>query len=311
MKSGTSSAWSPDGFLDYQRLYPATPAFPLPEMDTSRRFAELWRALGGAGGEALRRRLATGYRDESFVILRGYLGNYMPGNLVAARDALRALGIDAFIARNGAGATIAENAARVAAEVKRRVPRGRRLVFLGHSKGGIEALRILADDPDLAGRTRAVVLSQTPRGASAVLESLLLRRHQASLRGPGRVWAERIQRLGLRLIGADRSGHELTSEALAAVLAPLDVAGRPFRLLQTASWSSRPTTWLDSFHQRLGEIRPGCAHDGQFYLEDLVWPGVPHVLLPRVDHAQPVMSGHGFDSARYWLAVAALELDGA
>jgi len=50
-----------------------------------------------------------------------------------------------------------------------------------------------------------------------VLESLLLRRHQASLLGPQRVWAERMQRVGLHLLGAARSGHELTAEALAAV----------------------------------------------------------------------------------------------
>jgi hypothetical protein len=309
MNRAATTGWSPEGFLDYAKLYPATPAFPLPELDTTRRFEALWRELEGPGGEALRRRLAAGWRDTTFVMIRGYLGNFMPGNLVAARDALRALGVEAFIARNRAGDTIGDNAARVAAEVRRRTPTGRSLVFLGHSKGGLEALRVAADHPDLAARTRAVVLSQTPRGASVVLESLLLGRHQESLPGPKRVWAERLQRVGLHLLGAHRGGRELTSDALAAALRPLDAAARPFRLLQTASWSSRPTTWLDSFHQRLGEVRPGCAHDGQFYLEDLVWPGVPHVLLPRVDHAQPVMSGHGFDSARYWLTVAALELE--
>lgn len=68
--------------------------------------------------------------------------------------------------------------------------------------------------------------------------------------------------------------------------------------------------WLDSFHERLGEIRPGVAHDGQFYLDDLVWPGLPHVLLPHLDHAQPVMDGFGFDSRRYWLALVLLALGG-
>ena len=72
---------------------------------------------------------------------------------------------------------------------------------------------------------------------------------------------------------------------------------------ETASWSSQPTAWLDSFHERLGEIGPGRAHDGQFFLDDLIWPGLPHVLLPDVDHAQPAVGGHGFDPARYWLAV--------
>jgi hypothetical protein len=83
---------------------------------------------------------------------------------------------------------------------------------------------------------------------------------------------------------------------------------RRYRVLQTASWSATPTTWLDSFHQRLGEIAPGVAHDGQFFLHELVWPALPNVLLPRVDHAQPAMGGHGFDHARYWAAMISLIL---
>jgi hypothetical protein len=157
-------------------------------------------------------------------------------------------------------------------------------------------------------RTRGVVRSQTPRGASAVLESLLLRRHQNSLSGARRRWAERMQRMSLRVINAVRSGAELTGNSISEVIAKLATAPA-LPLLQMASFSSRPTTWLDSFHQRLGEVRPGCAHDGQFYVEDLIWPGLPHVLLPHVDHAQPVMGGSGFDSARYWLATLLLFLD--
>jgi hypothetical protein len=150
------------------------------------------------------------------------------------------------------------------------------------------------------------VISQTPHGPSAVLESLLLRLHQESLVGARRRWAERLQRAGLGALGAGPGGRALTGDELAPVVQRLEAAPRDFPMLQTASWSSRPTAWLDSFHERLGEIRPGCAHDGQFYLEDLVWPGLPHVLLPHVDHAQPVMGGFGFDSARYWLATVAL-----
>jgi hypothetical protein len=149
-------------------------------------------------------------------------------------------------------------------------------------------------------------MSQTPRGASAVLESLLLRRHQASLVGLRRVWAERLQRIGLKVLGVGTGGRELTTEVLDAVVTRLDAVPRPFALLQTASWSSRPTAWLDSFHERLREIRPDCAHDGQFYLEDLIWPQVPHVLLPHVDHAQPAMGGFGFDPAQYWLSAITL-----
>lgn len=245
------------------------------------------------------------------VLIRGYLGNYMRGNLVSATRALCAAGLDAFIAKTRAGGTIADNARRIAPQIAARLAASdriagppRRLVFAGHSKGGLEALQVLADAPELAARTDAVILSQTPRGPSPVLESVLCGLHADSLAGRRRR-AEWTQGLGLRLLAARPGGLELTGERLAPIIARLDAAPRPFRLLQTASWSSRPTTWLDSFHERLGEIRPGVAHDGQFYVEDLLWPGLEHVLLPHLDHAQPVMDGFGFDSARYWVTMMA------
>jgi len=246
------------------------------------------------------------------VMIRGYLGNYMRGNLVSACRALRAAGLDAFIADQKAGAAVADNARLIAPQVARHLAdRGsrQRLVFAGHSRGGLEALQVLADRPELAARTAAVVLSQTPRGPSPVLESVLCGMHADSL-GPRRRRAEWTQRLGLGLLRARAGGLELTASRFQALVARLDAAPRPFQMLQTASWSSRPTTWLDSYHERLGEIRPGVAHDGQFYLEDLLWPGEPHVLLPHLDHAQPVMDGFGFDSARYWVTLLAGVLDG-
>jgi hypothetical protein len=249
--------------------------------------------------------MTAALRNTTFVFVRGFLGNWMPGNFVSTCRALRALGLDAWIAKNSAGATTEDNARAIAMEIRRRVPATNRLVFLGHSKGGLESLQV-ASDPILGPRVRAVVMAQTPRGASAVMESLLLRRHQTSLVGPRRVWAERLQRFGLTILRAEKGGTELTTESLASVVDRLDAISRPFALLQTASWSTRPTAWLDSFHERLGEIRPGCAHDGQFYLEDLIWPNVPHVLLPHVDHAQPAMGGFGFDPARYWLSAITL-----
>lgn len=304
------SRWVPEGFASYRELYPATPAFVMPDFAPTERFAALWHALDdtSATRSALLAQLTRALRGTTVVLVRGYLGTYMPGNLSAACRALRGLGIDAFIAKNRAAGLIAENARGMAVQIRSRLAPEQRLLFCGHSKGGLEARWLVQTDPELADRTLGVIMSQTPRGPSAVLESLLLRRHQDSLPGARRRWAERVQRMSLGVINAIRSGRELTAEALAEVVTKLATAPA-LPLLQMASFSSRPTTWLDSFHQRLGEVRPGCAHDGQFYVEDLIWPGLPHVLLPHVDHAQPVMGGFGFDPARYWLATLLLFLD--
>lgn len=289
--------WAPDGFLGYRERWPDTPAFVLPDLRVTERFAEVWRADDPGPLRAVA-------KHTTIAFVRGYLGNYMPGNLVGPARSLSALGFDAFVVGNRAGARAEENVASIASQL-----RGRsrdRLLVCGHSKGGLEGLLVLRHNPDLAAKCVGVALSQTPRGPSAVLESLLLRAHQGSLSGPWRRAAEHAQRAGLHAIGAVEGGLQLTEGRVLDLVRAVEPALASHVVLQTASWSSRPTTWLDSFHERLGEVRPGCAHDGQFYLEDLVWPGLPHVLLPHLDHAQPAVGGFGFDEARYWRAVVSM-----
>lgn len=298
--------WSPEGFDDYRALFPATPPLaPEPDRALTLRFCERWGRWSAADDDALRAAAPT----VTVVLVKGFLGNWMPGNFHAPRRSLAALGFDVVLADTATGDTVEANAARLIAELSGRRSR-ERLVLCGHSKGGLEALWALADAPALADRCAGVLLAQTTRGPSRVLESLLLGRHQDSLVGAHRRVAESLQRWGLGLIGARPGGMQLTAERLAALVARVDAAPPPRRLIQMASWSTEPTTWLDSFHQRLGEVRPGCAHDGQFYLEDLIWPGAEHVLLPRLDHAQPAMGGQGFDPGRYWKVLLSEVLGG-
>jgi hypothetical protein len=299
-----SPTWTPEAFDRYRDRYPHTPPLvPDPDRACTARFAAAWNAADG--GAALRARAAA----TTIVFVRGYLGHYMPGNLVAACRAVRRLGFDAFIARNRSGGTVEGNVAALARQLARRGARPR-LVLCGHSRGGLECLILLAQSPALAARCDGVALSQTPHGPSRVIESLLLGRHRDTLRGAHRRTAEALQRAGLFVLGARRGGYELTSEAWPALVARVDGLTWPFPVVQTASWSSHPTAWLDSFHERLGEIGPGRAHDGQFFLDDLIWPRLPHVLLAEVDHAQPAVGGHGFDPVRYWLVVLEVLLDG-
>lgn len=293
--------WTPGDFDEFRERWPRTPDFERPDLGTTDRFEALW----GEGEAALDARLATAVGGARVVFVRGFLGNLMPGNLVAPVEALRALGIDAVLAPTHTTDTIGANADRLRAAVGGDAP----LLLVGHSKGGLECLTLADRNPEVAARVRGVILSQTPRGPSAVLESLLDRSHEESL-GTKRWIEEWSQRLGLYAVRAQRGGRELTS-GLSAVIAGIDAIDRDYPVWQTASWSSRPTTWLDSFHERLGEIRPGCAHDGQFFVEDLIWPGLPHVLLAHVDHAQPAMGGFGFDHVRYWKVVLTLFCEGS
>ncbi|AKF06281.1 esterase/lipase family protein [Sandaracinus amylolyticus] len=304
----TSARWRPEGFDAFRALYPSTPTFALPELATTSEFAARWAALSKLREDAWPTMLAPVVDRIAVVFVRGYLGNWMPGNLMAPTRALRALGIPVVLHRSAAEGPIARNARLLGDAIRRDVPSDRALVIAGHSRGGLEARWLVAHDDELAKRTHVVLTSQTPRGPSPVLESMLLGAHRATLRAPHRRIAEGVQRVGLHAIGAATGGRELTREGVARVVDTLARAGDVTRVIQTASWSSVPTTWLDSFHERLGEIAPGRAHDGQFFLDDLVWPGLPHVLLPHLDHAQPAMGGHGFDHVRYWLVMLSLAL---
>lgn len=307
----SATTWSPQGFDRYRERYPNTPQFAHPDLATTERFISIWHEFQGLTAQWPAHRheqMTAALRNTTIVLVRGFLGNWMPGNFISTCRALRALGLDAFIAKNSAGATTEENARNITLQIQRRVPEKNQLVFLGHSKGGLESLQIAASAL-IGPRVRAIVMAQTPRGASAVMESLLLRQHQESLIGMRRVWAEGLQRFGLDLIRVEKGGREITTEGLHMIIERLDALPRPFPLLQTASWSTQPTAWLDSFHERLGEIRPGCAHDGQFYLEDLIWPNLPHILLPHVDHAQPAMGGFGFNPAHFWLSAITVLMD--
>jgi hypothetical protein len=297
-------SWSPEGFERYRECYPRTPALdPRPHPDWTARFIEAWRRGISFVEHSLRRQAAT----TTVILVRGYLGSYMPGNLVAPCTALRALGFDAWIADNSPGGLVSGNVAVITRQIRSRQTR-ERLTFCGHSRGGFECLSLLAQEASIAARCAGVVLSQTPHGPSPVLESILEGRHREPSVKLRRRVVDSLERAALNLLRARAGGRELTSVAWPSLVAGVDGLDWPFPILQTASWSERPTAWLDSFHERLGEIRPGRAHDGQFYLEDLIWPGLPHVLLPQVDHAQPALGGYGFDSARYWMTALSLVL---
>ena len=242
------------------------------------------------------------------MFVRGLFGRWIPGHLAAPLRALREAGYAAFVARSRAAGTIDGNARMLADDILRRAPDARRLVFLCHSKGGLDLLEALRHFPELRRRAAAIVLCQTPRRGCAVLESVLLRDHRDSLRGFGERAGESVARAAIVAAGARPGCLELTGDVLAARIGDLDAVAASIPTVAVATWSVEPSAWLDSQHARLGAIRPRCAHDGLFFLEDLDWPVAAQVRLPRIDHSQPCVGGLGFPHDRFWRALAALAL---
>lgn len=304
-----AAAWSPRGFADYRQFYPATPEIACrPGADATAAFTTAWDALpatpapGSAPAPRIDARIAL-------VFVRGLFGRWIPGHFAAPLRALRDAGYAAFVARSRAAGTIDGNAALLATDVLRRAPGAARLVFLCHSKGGLDLLEALRRTPELRRRAAAVVLCQTPRSGCAVLESVLLREHRDSLRAYAERAGESLARAALVGAGARPGCVELTGGSLAARIGALDDVAASLPTFAVASWSVQPSAWLDSQHGRLGAIRPRCAHDGLFFLEDLVWPAAAgQVLLPHIDHSQPCVGGLGFPHDRLWRVLTTLAL---
>jgi hypothetical protein len=288
------SNWSPIGFDLYRELYPATPSLGANSHDISAEFAREWAAA---------KTPVAAQADFTCVLVRGLFGSWIPRHFAAPLQRLRQAGLRALIARGRAVGTIDTNASLLRADIEARQPKGR-LLFLCHSKGGLDLLAMLAAAPELRERTAGLVLCQTPRAGCVVLESVLMQAHRDSASATQR-YKEAAARAAIVLAGARAACLELTSPRVQRRVDELSALAAQLPLLSVASWSSQPTAWLDSQHARLAAIRPGCAHDGLFYLEDLIWPG-RQVRLPRLDHAQMCVGGDGFDHGRFWLSLANL-----
>jgi len=297
--------WKPERFDRYKTLFPETPAIHIDDhLDKSELFRSRW--VVGTKGTAQTIKHLT--HNTSIVFVRGYLGNYMPGNLIKPVKTLSRLGFDCFILKNKAGVNVKRNVSLLIKQLAKRDTK-EQLIFCGHSKGGMECLSLLAQHKAIASRCAGVALSQTPSGPSPVLESVLQKEHRLQNYSRYRYLSESVQRLMLFCLRAQSGGYDLTSDNWPLLVDSVSNRKWPFPVLQTASWSIKPTAWLDSFHGRLSEISPDRAHDGQFYLDDLIWPKFSHILLPEVDHAQPAIGGSGFDSSRYWVVVLSVLAD--
>src|SRR5579862_3565463 len=299
-----AAAWDPCGFEEYRRAFPRSPDLASGR-DHTEHFVCAWREMrqnNGAPGE-----LRTQAAGLKVVFVRGLFGRWIPQHFTAPLRLLQSNGVDCMIAKSNASGTVETNAGLIERDLGARVCDDRRLIFLCHSKGGLDILAMLEASAALRLRTQAIVLCQTPRGGCAFLESVLDRAHQDSTTQLDRV-KERIADAALGALRAKPACAQLTSPAIQDRLTGLESAARDIPTIAVASWSRKPTAWLDSQHGRLGRIRPGCAHDGLFYTEDLIWPASRQVLLPCIDHSQPAVGGHGFDHGRFWLTLTHMAL---
>jgi len=167
-------------------------------------------------------------------------------------------------------------------------------IWCTHSKGGIDALWALEHSTQLQQRCTAIVMVQLPTSYSWVIEDLR-QSHTLGDRLTNKALNTRWLRNGIASIS--KGSNNTTIQWLHTHKPKIPA-------LHAVSWSIKATSWTDSWHKRLTRMRPGHAHDGQFFLQDQRLDTLPIICLPDLDHAQPVIGGNALDTSRLWSALA-------
>lgn len=270
------------GFDDYLRFYPATPwqaAADAPDLSDA--FLRQWHLASDTAART----------DIAVVLTPGLFAEWLPGCFRAARDRFTRGGHRVLRTRVKSGRSVFEQADILSKELTQWLRDGESFIWCGHSKGGLELHRALHINEALRARCVGAVTVQPPVGLSHVLA------HFSSNR------ATLSQRLTLQILGTPllASGvHEISRERDPGLTRWLETFCPGVPAINVVSWSVEPTSWVDSWHRTLSEVRPGIAHDGQFLMHEQRLPATPTIALPRIDHAQPVLGGNGFDAGRFW-----------
>ena len=277
-----ANAWTPDGFSDFLRYYPATQWHTVPEpLDLSPDFAAVWKQTGPVQTN----------RDIAIALTPGLFAEWLPGCFRAAFKAFRQAGHRVLRSRVRSNRNVLKQSSVIGAELSSWLRTNEGFIWCGHSKGGLELLHALETHPHLRARCIAAIVVQPPVGTSPVLQHFSSDNASVGQRISKRLLGTRFFARGVRDISGDRNPD------LSRWLSNF----RPsVPTINVASWSIEPTSWIDSWHQTLGRVCPGIAHDGQFLTHEQLLPELPVIALPRLDHAQPVLGGNAFDVARFW-----------
>lgn len=98
-----------------------------------------------------------------YLLVPGFSWRALPGYFAPGVERLRSLGLDALRVDTQAFGRVADNARLLREEIARS---DKPVVVIGHSRGGLEALEALRQDPALGAKVRAVVTLQSPWGGT-------------------------------------------------------------------------------------------------------------------------------------------------
>nr|BDT31684.1 lipase [Myxococcus sp. MH1] len=213
-----------------------------------------------------------------YVLVRGMLGDELPGYLLDNVQRLERRGLDVREAPVDTEGLLLDNVAVLREALLDAAHFGRSVVLVGHSKGGVECTAVLALHPELRRVVRAVVTLQAPYGGSPIAHDLSTTPEM-----------RRLIDFAFPLLfhGVSRSVEELSytkrMEFIRRHPYPLDI---PTVALATSRLSR-----LSSLYalQRYLDERYQYASDGMVTALDAEVPGAGLVRLSDMDHAEAAL----------------------
>ena len=226
-------------------------------------------------GEAV---LPAEAREHQYLLLRGLLGDALPGYFEDNVGRLVRRGLDVREVAVDTEGALGANVARVREALRDAVYFGRSVVLVGHSKGAVEAMAALALHPELRGPVRALVALQAPYGGSPIANDLIT--------------IPRLRRLVDTVMPCVFQGQSISVEDFTYAERMRFVRAHPYpaEIPTVALATSRdsPLSLLAPV-ARYTRRRYGWASDGFVVPEDALVPGARVVRLDDVDHAQGAM----------------------
>jgi triacylglycerol lipase len=219
-------------------------------------------------------------KDCVFLAVGGLLSQYAPKELYFDDnlDALEDAGLQVGRVPVDTDMGVEHNAAIVREAVLEAAKNGKKVVLIGHSKGGLDSAAALAMYPELKEHVRALVTIQSPYGGSPMAQDLLdnpLVRY-----GLGGA----VEALG----GSIKAGEDLTYDSRQKFLAkhPLP-PGIP--TVSMASTTFKPTSPLFAFQEYMQQ-RYGVKSDGLVLPQDAFIPGSKAVTIHGLDHLESTVT---------------------
>ncbi|MGF6204822.1 esterase/lipase family protein [Pseudomonas frederiksbergensis] len=285
-----NTPWMPEGFDDWPLHFPVTPFVrPAAHLDWTGRFISCWDNP-----------TPSLPRSTLVVLVAGLFSEWLPRCFQDCAQALRDAGYQVLRMPVRSSRGVMAQGRHISKVLTAELQHGQRFVLLAHSKGGLDALAALSQDKALSDACDGVALVQPPTGPSTVMDDVL----GCAAGQPGHSYPlDRVRRVLAKTPWMAAGTRDISSLRDPQIAQLLNQLPADLHATHVVSWTAAPSSRFDTHHARLNAQRPGCAHDGQFYIENLRIEGMPQICLPHLDHGQPVLGGGGFDATRFWLTL--------